>query len=331
MNFTIRPRIIDHGCAVEYLGGADARIDDGPWMNIDEVRAEIRSLEKCRKSPIALNKESLKKLSVFYQIERRLMTEHDNVIAEPAFASSDNGYWIDRNGTVWQDEHSSWVSMVRGDGKRLYIQDLTPSDSVIVHGLVQKWEGWSHTVVGSPLQQKEPAGANGPGEPLPDTNCDGHVFAAPDVEQPWNELGPFRIHDNGTVECIDVGVIVSAVAKPPYPPGRSYHVTFRSDSGRHCHDQLVLRWEARHKKSDLERVREAVQLPEECNWRIGKTGRLCVYDSRNEFELLECSEAEAASHQLLARAMRRDAQMHEALVKAVAVLNEPSKGNGTPE
>ncbi len=52
MNFTIRPRIIDHGCAVEYLGGADARIDDGPWMNIDEVRAEIRILEKCRKSPI---------------------------------------------------------------------------------------------------------------------------------------------------------------------------------------------------------------------------------------------------------------------------------------
>ena len=330
MKVTYSRRLIDYGSAVEYLGGWDVQIDDGRKMSLLDVRKEIRELEALPFERMPLVK--FNRLGTLKDIERRLMhMSDDNVKPEFTFADDGNGYRIDIKGTVWHQDHSAWVSMVRGDGKRLYIQDLTPSDSVIVHGLVQKWEGWSHTVVGSPLQQKDPAGANGPGEPLPETNCDGHVFAAPDVEQPWNELGPFRIHDNGTVECIDVGVIVSAVAKPPYPPGRSYHVTFRSDSGRHCHDQLVLRWEARHKKSDLERVREAVQLPEECNWRIGKTGRLCVYDSKNEFELLECSEAEAASHLILAKAMRRDAQMHEALVKAVAVLNEPSKGNGTPE
>lgn len=224
------------------------QIGDERKMSLWDVREKIREIES-EQPLIPLHNERLRhnaqrRLELLRQIERSPFMSDDNVKPEFTFADDGNGYRIDIKGTVWHQDHSAWVSMVRGDGKRLYIQDMTPSDGVIVHGLVQRWERWMAT--GEVEVKLDGTVA------LPEANCDGHAFAPvsafakkmvdevyPIVAErlglesndPWNEMGPFRIHDNGTVECIDIGVIVSAVAKPPYPPGRSYHVTFRSDSG----------------------------------------------------------------------------------------------------
>ena len=275
MEVSYWPRIVDHGGAVEYMGGWDVSIDGSPRMTLDKALGYVRNLIQetviLEDGPIAYAVQH-PDLCALKELERRLsnMTEHDNVKPEFTFADDGNGYRIDIKGTVWHESHSAWVSMVRPDGKRLYIRDMLPSDSIIVHGLVQRWEHWNNTgAVGSPSKPETPAGANGPAEPLPEfiaqqvdglvteltqslpkTNCDGHVFC--NAEQPWNELDGMIINEHGSVFFIGVTGQPSISSLSFALGKRTFAGCYKlTDRGKATHDELVRRWEARH----LERMR----------------------------------------------------------------------------
>lgn len=263
---------------------------------------------------------------------------------EIVFAAEARGYWIDRAGTVWQEGHSMWISFLRPDGKRLYIEDITPSDSIIVHKLVKSWEGWKSAgepaVRGTSVLQTEATGANGPAEPqtmeeafaqAPLPICLGGDFDT--VQLPWNELGGMRITDAGSVYFIGLnGETISSVS------GALGKRTFSSryvlnDDGKYNHDELVRRWEARQKKSDFDILKERVPVPVECSWSIGKeSGKgLCIYDCRNEFELaVPQSESDISYNVRMSEIMHRDGNIHDALIQAFRVLHEPQKAINQP-
>ena len=366
---TYSPRLVDHGGAVEYVGGWDAQIDDGPKLSLEDVRSDIRNLERDLSSSFPhrgnLEYRWTRRLELLKDIERRLTrmcTQEPADIRpdakysnETTFAAGESGYYIQHDGTVWQHGHSAWISKDFG-GKRRTISDLSAGDRLEVERLISLWQCRGAKGASAP---QTPPGMNGPSEPPPPTEWlgkhpepirsieltleDGRPAFNPlrkrehepvptkliptscltvfeEAPVPWNELGPFRIHDNGTVECIDVGVIVSTIATGILAPERVHQVSLRSDTARDSHDELVRRWEARQVKSDFDRVIAAVPAMDGFEWRQLPDGTFSLYwtdDNDNEYALTLPDDA-----------MTRKG--NELVNRAYDILH-PQKGNGTPE